>query len=150
MRRSLIPVVLLLAACATSDGQKADGIARPQMDLREVTGPRDTLQPRGPIDIQYEIVVANRAPQAITLRRVELVSVGTGPYLLRPDFYTFNRVIEGNGHAAVTFWAKAYLNVTSTDLSASEPVTIRAVATFDSPSGAFQQVLMKNLSQYPE
>ncbi len=154
MRRSIVPFVLLLTllltACASSDAQKAGGAAKPQIHLRELTGPRQSLQPRGPIEIQYEIVVANRASHGITLRRVELVSVGTGPYQLRPDFYTFNRVIEANGSAAVTFWAKAYLYATSSDLTSSEPVTIRAVATFDSPNGAFQQVLMKSLSQYPE
>ena len=50
--------------------------------------------------------------------------------------------------AQVSFWVHAYQTVLPGSFGASEPVTLRALVYFESPSGQFHQVLQKVLSQF--
>jgi hypothetical protein len=148
MRRTAVLLSLLLvAACASS----ATDPTRPLIDIEELTGLRDMGYVRGAFDVQYQLTVANRAPDPITLRRVELATTGGGgAYSLRRDFKVFKEVIAPGTKISVTFWMHAFANYYPGDLGSSSPISIRGVATFNSPKGSFQQVFVKVLSQFPE
>jgi len=139
--------LLTLAACASAPPDPT----RPQIDIAEVMGLGDQSYVRGPFDVQYELSIANPAAEPITLRRVELATTGGGgAYSLRRDPYVFKQVIAPGTRAAVRFWAHAYANYFPGDPGTTAPVSIRGIATFDSPKGGLQQVFFKVLSQFPE
>ena len=57
-------LLLLLLALACSSGKNAN-LIRPELELVEVVGPGDVGYPRGQIDIQYALRVANRSAEVI-------------------------------------------------------------------------------------
>lgn len=147
MRKQAIVVLLasaLLTACATRSKVQ---VTRPEVELVQLVGPGDVAMGSGPMQIQFGLRVANRASEPITLRRVELSSVGTGAYVLRREFHPFNQLIRPEQYEDVTFWARGYVFGRRFDPS-REPVTVRAILYFDSPDGSFQQIVQKNLDQF--
>lgn len=148
MKRAIVILAVLLSACATNS---ANDPTRPQIDLEELTGPADIGYVRGRFDVQYQLTVANPGGDPITLRRVELQSTGGGgAYAVRRDFKVFSELIAPGTQASVTFWMHAISNYYPGDMGSNSPVSIRGVATFDSPKGSLHQVFVKLLSQFPE
>jgi hypothetical protein len=141
-----VVAVLILAACASSHGP-ADTRLKPEIHLEQVVGPADLGYPGGAIDVQYEIQITNHAQEPMTLRRVEVRSVGGGAYRLRPETYRFNDTATPGNFIAVRFWAHAY-QAGAFGRGSTEPVTLRAILYFDSPSGGFQHILLKELTQF--
>ncbi|HEY0142970.1 MAG TPA: hypothetical protein VGF48_18880 [Thermoanaerobaculia bacterium] len=142
----------LLAACAAvlacSSGQKVK-VIRPEIGLVQLVGPADLNYPTGDIEVQYAMRIANRSSEAITLRRIELSPVGGGgPYTLRRESYYFTREVGPDQFLDLAFWAKAYAEGNRMAGDATAPVTIRATAFFDSPSGAFREVFLRTFQQY--
>ena len=119
---AVLIVLLFTAACASS----ATDPTRPLIDIQELTGPRDMGYVRGAFDVQYQLTVANRGADPITLRRVELATTGGGgAYSLRRDFKVFKELIAPGTQASVTFWMHAISNYYPGDLGSSSPVSIR-------------------------
>ena len=140
----LVTVCCVFLACASSDAK----IAPPEIDFVQLSGPADQNYTPGNIEVQYGIRIANRAAVPITLRNIQIRSVGAGgPYELRPATYYFERVVQPEKYEDVTFWAKAVASGDPNDIDATAPITIRATAIFDSPSGRFRQVFTKMLEQ---
>lgn len=147
--RYQLTVILIFLAVACASGPPDP--TRPLINIEEVTGPRDIPYAIGPFDVQFELQVANRATWPITLRRVELVSTGGGgAYSLRRESYVFRQTIAPGTQGAVKFWAHAYANYYPGDPGSNSPVSVRAIAIFDTPKGSTQQIVMKVLSQFPE
>ena len=151
MRRGLLLLSILFAACATSKSstsQPQAKIPEPAIGLEQVVGPRELGYPYGQIEIKYNFAVQNNAKFPITLTRVDLQPTGVagGPYTLRRDFYNFHQEIPPGSVGVVTFWAKA--QGWGRGLRENEPVTVRGVAYFDTPEGKTQTVFINTLSQY--
>jgi len=131
-------------ACAGTDAK----IPPPQIDFVQIAGPAEQSYVQGDFEVQYGIRIANRAPVPITLRNIQVQSVGLGgPYRLRPATYYFQREIQPEKYEDVTFWAKAVSTGDAMSDDATAPITIRATAFFESPSGAFRRVFTKILTQ---
>jgi hypothetical protein len=146
MQRAVIALALLAAACSTGGGQNAK-IVPPEIELVELVGPSE-FGYSGRADIQYQMRVGNRSGEPITLRRVEISSVGTGAYVLRRDRFSFNERIEPDGFGTVTFWAKAMTRGTTSGFASTEPVTLRAIVYFETPVGPFQRIIIRELGQF--
>jgi len=143
---------IILAACSSSapaQGPKAN-IPRPDYEIRQIVGPAEQNYDEGDIEVKYRLDIANRADVAITLARVDIVTVNPpgGAYTLDPAHrvYYFRRVIDPHHTASVEFWAKAIGYGRS--MRDSEPVTVRGNLYFESPSGYLREVFVKELGQY--
>jgi len=141
--------VLLFAfvfvACSSSSTPKAN-IIQPEVDLLQVIGPAELNYPRGVADLKFEVEIENRSGEPITLKRVELASIGTGAYLLRRDFHVYNETISPHTTRSVTVWAKA--QIYGGTISEQEPVRVRGVLHFESPVGPFHSVVVREFRQY--
>ncbi len=142
-----VAALLLLAACGTA---KDVNIAKPQIDLVQLYAPGDLQFARGPGEIlaEFGFRIANRAAQPITLKRIELSSIGSGSYVLRRENRGFKQEIPPGGVAEVTMTARAYYNASSLGQISNEPVLLRAVVYFDSPEGSFRQILSRQIEQF--
>jgi hypothetical protein len=146
MRRILVALALGLLIIGCSSSPKRGGLIRPEIDIEQVVGPGDVGYPRGVIEVQFAMRISNRSEQPVTLRRIEIQSVGGGGYTLRHETQVFNKTVEPNHFETVKFWVRA-LSQGDTP-AANEPVTIRGVAQFDSPGGQMQQFFLKNIAQF--
>jgi|SRR5438105_4312689 len=147
-RLPFILILILAAACASSkDGKKKPD---PPIEIDQLVGPAQLSYPYGPIEVQYQVVVQNPSAEPITLIRIDVSTLNPagGAYALRRDFYNVRKTIAPNATDGVTFWAKAFAY--GRGPRDTEPITIRAIAYFESPSGNFQKVFIRELSQYPE
>jgi hypothetical protein len=146
MRKVVFAALAIIAAVACASSKRAT-IILPDLDIREVVGPSDMGYPRGIIEVQYEMVIANKSQEPLTLRRIEIQSVGSGGYFLRRgEIQRFNKTIAPGHYDTVTFWVRALSR--GDTLGGNEPVTVRGVAYFDSPVGPTQKFFLKNISQF--
>jgi len=138
---------LLLAACGSS---KDVAILKPEIQLLQLQAPVDVGYATGPTQIQFEARVANRSGEPITLRRIEIQSVGTGSYILRKENFSYNENIAPDHFASVKFWAHGYGFATDRGRTPSaEPVNLRSVFYFESPVGSFHQIVTRYIDQFP-
>ena len=146
---ALLLLSLIALSCASGGANKD----RVKLELVQLTGPSD-VQPTGRFDAQFGVGVENPTTETVTLRRIELQQISTGSYQIRRDpisgneAYTFNQAIAPGQTGNVAFWVHAFQRVLPGSFGASEPVTIRAVVYFESPSGGFHQVVQKTLQQF--
>jgi len=143
----VLPLLLAALACAH---QKDIGIIRPEINLVQLQAPVDVGYATGPTQIQFEVRVANRSSEPITLKRIEIQSVGSGSYALRKEFFSYNETIKPEQFTSVKFWAHGYAFATGRDrMPSSEPVNLRGVIYFESPVGNFQQIVTRYIQQFP-
>jgi hypothetical protein len=149
--RPAIALVLVAAACSSftpqAAGPKAD-IPEPQIGIEQLYGPGDAGFPYGNFEVKYQFEIENRAEVPLTLKRITISTSNPegGAYMLTsPRDYYFNRTIPAKSVEAVEFWAHAYGYGRS--MRETEPVTIKGVAYFQSPSGYVNQIFIREIGQ---
>jgi len=153
MRNLLAAAAIALAACSSSTpappSQNAP-IPQPDFEIHQVVGPAQLNYPEGDFDMKFRLDIGNRADVPITLSKVELVTVNPpgGAYSLYRRPYYLHHVIDPHQIAPIDIWVKA--SSVGQSRRTNEPVTIRGTLYFDSPSGSFRHVFVKELSQYGE
>ncbi|HKO58796.1 MAG TPA: hypothetical protein VJ276_23215 [Thermoanaerobaculia bacterium] len=141
---------LLLAGCASSKSDSGLGkakvkLAEPELVLQQVsTVPSAARHVEGGIPLKYRLRVANRAGEPITLKRIDIVSLGSGAYRLPSTSRPFQTVIQPDHYDVVEFWAPGVIEDV-TILGANGPVTLRLTAHFDSPVGQFDHVVVQQV-----
>jgi hypothetical protein len=150
-RLPLLACALLAAACSTapkSDAPAATNVLQPEIQMIQLVGPADLNYPSGLIEVQFGLRIANNSSEAIRLRQVEMTPVGFGgPYRVRRRAYFFNEEVAANGSKDVTFWARADAEGDAYAGDAHAPVSLRAVAMFETPNGSFRKILTKTFNQ---
>lgn len=143
----LLLSAIVVAGCASSNAAK---IPEPTVEIEQVVGPAELNYPYGPFEVKYNLGVQNNATFPITLIRVDVATTGPagGAYSLRREFYNFKEEIPPKSARIIPFWAHAY--GWGRNLRETEPVSLRAIVYFNSPSGMFQKVFMRELSQFPQ
>jgi hypothetical protein len=135
MRRIAFLVVIAVVGCASGMSSK---IADPEFALVQLTQLPDVARNvSGGFPVQYRLHVGNHAAIPITLRRVNVQSVGLGGYDVPSTSRPFNLTIAPEKSVEVDFFVSAIITQ-PTILGANGPVTLRGVATFDSQWGPFQ------------
>ncbi len=160
MKRNLpIALVLLvaLAGCASSatapatSGSKGGAataqLAEPELTLVQISSVAPAAEYQsGGVPVQFQLQVANHSGEAITLKRVNLQSIGVGGYEVAPVSRPFDKKIEPNAAESVQFWVPSQIN-TVMPSGANSPVTLRCTAEFDSPVGRFQKIVVETVGR---
>ncbi len=132
-------------ACASNSSK----IVPPELQFVQLSGPAEQNYTPGNFEVQYGLRIANRSSEPITLRNIQIQSIGLGgPYRLQPATYYFKREVPPEKYEDVTFWAKAVATGDAFSPDANAPITIRATAFFESPAGNFRRVFTKMLDQH--
>jgi hypothetical protein len=100
----------------------------------------------GPVNVQYELSVTNDSSEPLSLTRLQVQTVSSGAYTIRPTTVPLNvQLAPGESRIVpIEVWATA----TGGHLAPDEPVTLRAAANLSSPkSGAFVRLFTENLRQ---
>ncbi|HEV7426076.1 MAG TPA: hypothetical protein VGQ46_06875 [Thermoanaerobaculia bacterium] len=137
-------IVLLLAGCATGaqDDPSAPNVA---LHLAQYESAPNAYLFGGQVNVRYELSVANRTNDRVTLNRIEIRTIGSGAYTIRPTSTPIN-IDLGPGQektVPLSLWASAR----GGNMSAQEPVTLRATAYMTGPKGAFVRLFTEYLSE---
>ena len=97
----------------------------------------------GGIPIQFRMTVTNTADFPITMKSVDLQSLGSGGYEIAPTGLPFDVVVQPGATEGVDFWVPA--NAQTSVAGANGAVALRITTTFDSPSGRFQNVSVRQV-----
>jgi len=147
MRHAAFLSALFLAACASSSSRAP--VPEPEIQLEQLsTVAPAAVHNSGAITLQYRVTIHNVADTTLTLRHVDLNSIGSGAYDLAPTSRAFTLQIPPGHTESVQFWTSGSIG-DPTILGANGPVTIRVVAGFDSPAGSFQSVVTQQVHATP-
>lgn len=149
--KHIFAVVLAVALAGCASAPKSDNPQQrvPEVEFAQLVGPSD-VQATGPFDVKFGMRVTNPSTQPITLRRVELRQIGSGTYVLARNNnpVVLKEIIEPGGSIEISFWQHAIQRVLPGSFGASEPVSLRVVSFFDTPTGHTQSIKQVVLGQF--
>jgi hypothetical protein len=134
MRRALPVLLLLLAGCAT-DTQDDPNAPKITLHLQEYESAPNAYTFNGAVNVKFALSVANMTNDAVNLNRIEIRTIGSGAYTIRPTSTPLNLDL-GPGQArtvAIPLWGYSR----GGQSASTEPVTVRGTAYFSGPKGAF-------------
>lgn len=147
--RPLILLACFVAACSSSSTSAPKvKIADPDVEIEQQVGPAELGWPYGPVDLKYAVQVTNKWDQAMTVTRINVSTSNPAgaAYALRHDYYNLAATtIQPGETRTVEFWAHGFSYGHSG--RENEPITFRGIVYFDTPAGAYQKVLLRELPQ---
>jgi hypothetical protein len=148
MRQTALALLLLFGCSSGSDLK----IAKPEISLLQLYAPTDLGFARGTgtMHAEFGVQITNKAMEPITLRRIELTSIGSGGYTVRREDRGFTTVIPSGATEAVRMVARVFFTTDVSGSPSKEPVLLRAIVYFDAPSGPFRQVVTRNVEQFSQ
>lgn len=145
MRRLLAALFLFLAACSAQQLGRKSPVTEPEIVIEQLSSVAPAARNlSGPITLHYRVHVRNVANETVTLKRVDLTSVGYGSYNVGPFSRAFDVAIKPGGESNVELWAPGSIADPSVT-GANGPVTLRAIVLFDSASGQVQTVVTQQV-----
>jgi hypothetical protein len=158
MKRLLaLAACAVLVACSSSNpapdtandaGAATSKAVEPEISFMQLVGPEELNWPVGELELKYALRVENRDASPITLRQIQIETVGQeGPYYLPRGSYFFNTAVAPAATRDLEFWAKGVSQGNRYKIDAQSPITVRGIAFFNSPNGNFRKVFITNLAQ---
>lgn len=147
MRTSISLFALLIAAACTSGNQisqNAAHIPQPEITIIGRTDMMNIPTVAAGVPAHFEFRIVNQADVPITLRRIDLDSLGGGTVGIQAKNRQFNTTIAPHSVQSVDFLTTAFINDQGS-FTGRSPVQIRAVAVFDSPAGGLQKVVQQQV-----
>ena len=141
-----------LIACGSSGGAvptaEKVGTVAPETELVQLVGPEQLNWESGQIEMKYALRVTNRATEPITLRQIQIQTIGIeGPYTIPQSSYFFREPVTPGVTRPIEFFAKAYSEGNRYNIDAQSPVSIRIIAYFEAPQGNFRKAFITSLGQ---
>jgi hypothetical protein len=131
----------VLAACASTPKDEGPPIG---IDLALANGATNILYFAGPVNLQFEATLTNPTDMPVTLRRLDLRTVGGGSFFMRAVGTPFH--VEVPPHGSKTVMMSAWGNSRGGMLAEDEPIQLQGTAYFDSPKGPFVRLMMAQVS----
>ena len=134
-----LSAIIFVAACSSGNqlSQTAAHIPAPEITVTGRTDLTSNPSVMTTVTAHFEFRIVNRADIPITLRRIDLIGLDVAPIRIESRNRPFNTVIDPHSVQSVDFITTA----TFTDRRGQSPVSIRAVALFDSAEGNLQKVV---------
>ena len=129
--------VAVLAACASGNNNLKTNIAQPDVQFEQVSSqPAVAEHVTGGVPVYFALSVTNNANIPITLKRVNLQSMGSGGYNVPSTSRPFNKSIAPGATETEQFWVGTFADTSVAGVNGA--VAIRVIAQFDSSEGAFE------------
>ncbi len=141
---SILAAFVLVAGFASSSKASTPAV---EVHLSQVESSNDVFYMRGPISLRFALTVTNPTNETLTLRRIDLQSLGPGAYSIRTGSTPMKEVIHPNGATSIVL--SAWGQARGGRLRANEPVTIRGIAQFvDDHGHSFNRIFTETLGQF--
>src|SRR6266576_50211 len=124
-----LSVLMIAAACATGNqlSQAAAHIPKPEITIIGRTDLTNVPTVASGVEVHYEFRIVNQAAVPITLRRIDMDSLGGGGISIQSKNRQFNTVIQPGQTQSVDFMTTAYIPDPNS-YSGRSPVQLRATA----------------------
>ena len=144
MQRSCLwTAILLLLGCSSAAPQQKT--AEPDIHISQISNLAEAAaHTTGSISVHYQVDVANHTTVPITIKRIDVISLGEGAYTLRPSSYPFDAALRPGDTTSLQFWAPAVI-ADPTIIGANGPVSLRITTQYDTPSGHSQSVVVQQV-----
>jgi hypothetical protein len=130
-------LAVVLVACASSNNTAKVDIPQPDITVDQLSStPAVAEHVTGGVPIYLGFSVTNRASVPITLKRLNIQSIGTGGYNVPPTSRPINKVIQPEGTDQEQFWVASFADQSVAGVNGA--VALRVIAQFDSSKGAFE------------
>lgn len=132
-----LALVAAVAGCSSSAPSKSDAAV---IRVRPIEVPRARPLPNAQFTTIVHVDVGNTSGSEIELQRIEISSIGEGPYEIGSASRDFNQTIAPNVARTFSIWAPArYRDLDETLAQSAGVVMVRGVAVFRSPAGDFRK-----------
>lgn len=139
-----VAVLLTLSSCATNNASV--DLIPPEFRIVQITSVGEAARHvTGGVSVGYHAEILNRSSETLTLRRIQLESMGEGAYRVPASTKPFDLQLLPDQIAAVEMWVPAYIE-RATISGANGPVTLRAKVEFDSSVGMFQRIYVQQVN----
>lgn len=136
--------ILLIAGCASQSNNTKVDIAQPQVRIEQLSSvPLAAQHVTGGVPVQYRMSITNAAQIPITLKRVDVQSIGDGAYVVQPNSKPFALAIAPGATETVEFWVPATAVVSVA--GANGAVALQLRTQYDSSAGSFQNVTVSQV-----
>jgi hypothetical protein len=146
--RAALAAALLLVGCSSAapDSAPSDEPAIKITQLSSVgTAARNVT---GSLLVHYRVDVTNTSHDPITLKHIDVQSIGYGAYSLSPVTQAFDVPIAPGDSRFVEVWAPAFIDNASIT-GANGPVTLRVTAHYVTPNGMKQAISVQQVHASP-
>ncbi len=140
-------LVALSVACGSStDAGDKPGSFDPAISVLTLEVPRARPSTAQQFTTMVKIAIINRSSEPVTVERIDIESVGTGPFNLLSSTRTFNQVLEPRREGIYQVFAQANVNVAEEAISRSEGmIFVRGVALFKTSTGSTRKVFVQRV-----
>jgi hypothetical protein len=137
--KGIVLIVLLLSGCASSPSGPDVSI-----HLQQLTTYSD-LRFGGPVNVDFRVTVYNQTDSDVTLRRIEVRTIGPGPYSLSEPPIPLNLRVAARSTEWGLITARGF--AAGGNMTSREQSSVRATAYFDGPNGAFIRTVNESLGR---
>ena len=139
MRKFIAATLLLFALGCASTTASSTGTAAPDLDVQieQLPDAGFAVEDRGAVSVAYQMRVRNRLAERITLRKIEMQTLGRSPYTLRNTPAEVSEAIEPGQEAVVTFTMWSYPREQRSTMR--QMVWVRGAVHFDSATGTLRK-----------
>jgi hypothetical protein len=136
---------IILVGCASAAPQATAPLNEPEIHISQLSNISDAARHiSGGMSVQYRVDVTNRANTPITIKRIDLTSLGAGAYTVRPTSYPFDKQLAAGEATALQFWVPANID-DPTIVGANGPVSLRLTLQYDTPAGRTQSIVVQQV-----
>jgi hypothetical protein len=136
--------MLLFGGCASQVTNAKVDIAQPEVTIEQLSSaPLVAEHVTGGMPVQYRMSITNTAQIPLTLKRVEMRSMGSGAYYVQPTSKPYSLVIAPGATEAFDLWVPAY--ATTSVAGANGAVALQLRTQYDTSSGSFQNVTVSQV-----
>lgn len=142
-RRFVVLSLAFLMACASGSTRPAN-LAQPELRLQKQGNAPPFFGSGYTAAVNFDVEIHNRATTPIVVTRIELQTPGMVQYAIYPTERFFRDTIEANTTRTFAIPATAY---TDRDrLTATEPLTVRAVVDFEAGTEKWREIYLSRLA----
>lgn len=142
MRRFLLPLLLIAAACGTHSGSRPADIEKPDIRIRQAGSVFFGSSDSAPVTI--DLAITNNARIPLRVREIELRSPGMMQYTLIRTSKIFNETIPP-GEAIVLGMVVTVIS-SNPQRPSGEPLAVQAIVRFDANGRGFREVVLENFA----
>jgi hypothetical protein len=147
MRNALALFVLFIAAACTTGNQLSQTAAHippPDIAITMVTDLTNVPTVASGVETHFAFRIVNQAEIPITVRHIDMRSLGGGGIELESKNRPYNTVIQPHQAQSLDYMTTALIS-SPNSYSGRSPIQVRATCLFDSPEGSLQKVVQQQV-----
>lgn len=149
VRAALIVSVLITSSFACSSSTDPGGKRspfEPLISVQTIEVPRARPSAAREFTTVLTIAITNPTSEPVTLERIDVESVGVGPFILAQSSSTYNQVLDASQSGTYQVFARATVDRSEEVIARSEgTVIIRAAAHFRTSAGHLRKVIVQRV-----